>query len=217
VRTRGLAPWREPGTRALARALLGLRRDPAVPPALLGPLARRAWRPSEPWPHWAADSADPARCRVLLGLEAALHAAQETPFADAAGLRLAHPWRDERVIDLALSLPPDRLDRGGQPKALTREAFAGLLPDAVRLRPKSGSLTPFFRLGLRGHAHAAVTRLLADPRRQWPDWLDEAQVARACETARPDDRADLLLWAALSLELWFRELRGEPCVLASAP
>lgn len=216
-RSEGVAPWREPGVRALARTLLGRRPTDAAPPAALGPLARDAWRPAEPWPRWAADSVDPARCRALLGLEAALHAAQETPFADAAGLRLAHPWRDERVIDLALSLPPDRLDRGGEPKALTREAFAGLLPDVVRLRPKSGSLTPFFRLGLRGRAQAAVAALLSDPRRQWPDWLDERQVAQACETPRPDDRADLLLWAATSLELWFRELRGEPCVLASAP
>jgi asparagine synthase (glutamine-hydrolysing) len=218
ARARGRAPWREPGLRALARHVLGLgRARPVGPPAWLGPRARAAWQPPGDWPRWADRAADPARCRVLLGLEAAQHAAQETPFADAAGLRLAHPWRDERVIDLALSLPPDRFDRAGLPKALTREALAGLLPDAVRLRPKSGSLTPFFRAGLRGAARPVVDAVLADPRREWPQWLDERQVAQAAATDQPDDRADLLLWAALSLELWFRELRGGPCVLASAP
>jgi asparagine synthase (glutamine-hydrolysing) len=215
-RARRGAPWRDPGVRAVARALL--RGEPSIdgPPGWLGPAARAAWTAPAEWPPAAASTADPARCRVLLGLEAALDAAHETGFSDRAGLWVLHPYRDERVVELALAIPAERFARGGVPKALTREALRGRLPDAVRLRPKSGSLVPFLHLGLRGPARP-LARLLQAPDARWMDWLDEARVRAALDAAAPDEADDLLAWRAASLEMWFRGLSAGAPVLAFAP
>jgi asparagine synthase (glutamine-hydrolysing) len=213
-RARRSLPWRDPGVRAALRPLLHADPDATTPPDWLGPAARAAWTPPVAWPQAAAATADPLRCRTLLGLEAALDAAHETGFADRAGLRLLHPYRDERVIELALSIPVERFARGGVPKALTREALAGRLPDAVRLRPKSGSLVPFLRRGLRA-PDAPLARLLDAPGARWLHWLDEARVRAAWRADAPDEADDLLLWRAASLEMWFRGLADGPPVLAS--
>jgi asparagine synthase (glutamine-hydrolysing) len=208
---------RDPGVRSLARRLLG--RGPAAlgPPAWLAPAARAAWRPPAAVPAWVADSVDPARFEALLGPLAAQHAAQDTGFADAEGLQVVHPYRDERVVDLALSIPTDVFSRGGVPKWLAREALRGRLPEMVRQRPKSGSLSPLFRHGLRELGRERVVRLLLEPGASWPRWLDAGRVRAALTADPPNDGDDLLLWLAISLELWLRGLeRGAP-VLAFLP
>jgi asparagine synthase (glutamine-hydrolysing) len=202
--------------RAALRPLLRADAGGEAPPPWLGPAARAAWTPPVAWPQAAAATADPLRCRALLGLEAALDAAHETGFADRAGLRVLHPYRDERVVELALSIPAERFARGGVPKALTREALAGRLPDAVRLRPKSGSLAPFLRRGLRA-PDAPLAQLLDAPGARWVHWLDEAQVRAAWRTPAPGEDDDLLLWRAASLEMWFRGLADGAPVLAFWP
>ena len=216
LRLRSGMPWREPGVRAALR--LAVRGNPLdAPPGWLGPAARIALGANPAWPESAASSVDPARSMCLLGLDAAGHAAQDTGFSDAAGLLIAHPYRDERVIDLALSIPIDVWSSGGTPKALTRYMLRGLLPDAVRLRPKAGSLTPLFRLGMRSAEAARVRSLLFAADAQWPQWLDADSVHGAIDSAAPTDAHDVLLWLATSVELWLRGLsRGAP-VLGSMP
>src|SRR5205085_11185864 len=88
--------------------------------------------------------------RALLGRGAALDASLDTFWSDRHAIELRYPYRDPRVVAFVLALPADVQWRHGEEKALTRRMLAGRLPDSVRLRPKSGSLLPFFRATLRG-------------------------------------------------------------------
>jgi len=69
------------------------------------------------------------------------------------GIEPAAPFLDRRVIDLALSIPPEVKRRDNKPKALLKEAFTGLVPQDVIDRKKVGFRTPMgemLRDGLEG-------------------------------------------------------------------
>jgi len=51
------------------------------------------------------------------------------------GLEFRHPFFDRRVIELCLSFPGEQKRQAGRPRFVLRNAMAGLVPDAVRLRP----------------------------------------------------------------------------------
>ena len=55
----------------------------------------------------------------------------------ASGVEVRVPFLDPVVVDLAMRLPMALKVRGKTEKWILRQAFAGLLPDYVRLRPKN--------------------------------------------------------------------------------
>jgi asparagine synthase (glutamine-hydrolysing) len=70
----------------------------------------------------------------------------ETTDALAAemGIEIAHPFFDRRVVDLAVSLPPDLLYRDAVPRWIERAAFDHLVPDDVLWRGDKGGIPPSF-------------------------------------------------------------------------
>ncbi len=83
-----------------------------------------------------------------------------------------HPFLDPRLIRFMLGVharaPP-------QPRTISKpvlvEAMKGILPDAIRLRPKAGFFNePYFR-GIAQHA-GELERLLDSHRHALPEWLD---------------------------------------------
>ena len=61
------------------------------------------------------------------------------------------------VMELCLSLPTSRLTAGGRDRGLARQAFAGRLPDSVRLRQSKGELGAYY-----GQVAAASLPMLRD-------------------------------------------------------
>ena len=117
------------------------------------------------------------------------------------------PFLDHRVVELALGLPIARKLRlrAGRSKVILKEAFADLLPPAIKTRPKMGFGVPIDRW-FRTELKAELKSILLDP------------VALERGMFRPDAVAGLIdehvsgsrdhaykLWALLMLELWFRE------------
>lgn len=130
----------------------------------------------------------------------------------AHGLECRGPFLDHRVVELAVSLPLRRKLRlrGGRSKVVLKQAFAELLPPAIRTRPKMGFGVPLDRW-FRGPLKDELRRVLLDP------------VARARGLFRPEAVAALVddhaagrrdhaykLWALLMLELWFRHHLDRP-------
>jgi asparagine synthase (glutamine-hydrolysing) len=100
-------------------------------------------------------------------------------------LELRVPFLDRRIADFAYSLPDTiRMPDGSPPKALLREAFADLIPDAVARRDKTGFTLPiatWMRTSMREWCEDAITRLtdsgLLNPegvRSVWNNFIHQA-------------------------------------------
>lgn len=129
----------------------------------------------------------------------------ETGLAAAEGIEIRRPYRDRRLVELALALPAHRLYRPGWIKWATREAMRGLLPEPVRRRRRRSSLAPLTRRGLVEREAAAVRSLLDSPGAWWPryvraEWLSELFPARL--EAGIDGPAALAAWQCICLEMW---------------
>jgi asparagine synthase (glutamine-hydrolysing) len=129
------------------------------------------------------------------------------------GVELRFPFRDRRLIELALRLPADHLARPGWRKRLVWLAADGYLPDAVRLRRQMSDLGPLFArsIGRGGEREQDVRRLLFGPGPQlWRRWVDPAMLERFLDTARTGGSGlpTLVFWRCLAAELWVRSFLG---------
>ncbi len=124
----------------------------------------------------------------------------------AHSLECRSPFLDHRVVELAISLPASRKMRwrGGRSKVVLKEAFADLLPPAIRNRPKMGFGVPVDRW-FRGPLKAELRAVLLDPVALNRGLFRPEAVAKLIDEheARTRDHA-YKLWALLMLELWFR-------------
>lgn len=148
------------GQRLAAKGLFSLWRDPALRRLVSEPLGR-----ADPLPariDWLApELAAAVRTRLLderasyrafprlrqtelcLSSDAAADACGEDWFAQRHGIEFRSPFRDPALTRFCLSIPADLSRRHGHGKWLLREALTGVLPDALRLRPKGSDLTPW--------------------------------------------------------------------------
>jgi asparagine synthase (glutamine-hydrolysing) len=119
------------------------------------------------------------------------------------------PFLDYRLVELARRWPGADLVRDGWSKAVLRDAMAGVLPEAVRLRrDKLGFASPErrFLLGLAPRLREAL-----GPRSRLAPWLrsDVRERWLAEDDARLVARPGL--WRMLSAELWLRHLEAAAC------
>lgn len=199
--------WTPRWQTVLGYSLLGSiaeRRRRAPPPEWLTTHARAAL-PETPLP--------PARRGVqaeqLLSPSAALALPAETRRARRWGVELRFPFRDRRLVELALRLPADQLVRPGYRKRLAWKAAEGVLPDAVRLRRGRTDLGALFVRGLAERERPRVDELLfgAGPN-LWREWVREESLREALAAAYAGDpgRSAGLVWRCLAAELWMRAL-----------
>jgi asparagine synthase (glutamine-hydrolysing) len=113
------------------------------------------------------------------------------------------PFLDHRLVELAFSLPSDRLVRDGMTKVILRRALSGSIPDAVRDRTdKVGFATPE-RDWLAGPLRPRIEGALADLKRrgivpsdavddQWAEFLAGRGLSGN-------------VWRLANLELWMQQ------------
>jgi asparagine synthase (glutamine-hydrolysing) len=130
----------------------------------------------------------------------------------AHSLECRGPFLDHRVVELALAMPLRRKLRlrGGRSKVVLKEAFADLLPPAIRTRPKMGFGVPLDRW-FRGELKDELRSVLLDPvclnRGLFRPEAVERLIDEHVESKR--DNA-YKLWALLMLELWHRRWIDAP-------
>lgn len=124
----------------------------------------------------------------------------------ANSLECRAPFLDHRVVELALAMPVERKLRlrGGRSKVVLKEAFAELIPPAIRTRPKMGFGVPIDRW-FRNELKDELRAVLLDPVALGRGYFREDAVIRLIDDHQSGRKDHAYrLWALLMLELWFR-------------
>ena len=194
--------WRDAGVRRVLRRLLGLGvyRYRHLPE--LTAFARTQTQ--------SFDLAFGIRANQLelnLGAGAQFGASGEAEFAERFGIDLATPYRSPALLRFMLSLPVHFSQRRGISKWIMREAMRGKMPEAIRVRPKSTSLQPFFDAAIAGPARTQAMALLFSADADWPRFYQPGIVKELFESKQRSDSESAKLWRCLGYELW-RIARG---------
>lgn len=159
------------------------------------------------WGRWTGTASvrRPEQLAGLLDGRVAASIQVEAAVASRQEIELRRPYRDRRLVELALALPAHQLYRAGWAKWVARQAMRGILPETVRLRRWRSSLYPLARRGLVEREVARVRELLDSPGALWPEfvrseWLREFFPSQV--EAGVDGPAALTAWQCVSLELW---------------
>jgi asparagine synthase (glutamine-hydrolysing) len=140
----------------------------------------------------------------MLGLEASerMHARRAQAFAD--------PWSDRRIAAFACQVPQRVFNRVGDPKRLTRQALARLVPPGHVQAMQKVVPTPLFDRGLRQRARQRVEAMLQDSHLARLGFVHPGPMLDAYRgiCGRTGDNP-AHIWQALALELWLRDRPGE--------
>lgn len=124
----------------------------------------------------------------------------------AHSLECRGPFLDHRVVELALAMPLRRKLRlrAGRSKVVLKDAFADLLPPAIRTRAKMGFGVPIDRW-FRQELKDELRSVLLDPRATARGFFRPEAVKSLIDehVASQRDHA-YRLWGLLMLELWCR-------------
>ncbi|MHB8642307.1 MAG: asparagine synthase (glutamine-hydrolyzing) [Gaiellaceae bacterium] len=180
------------------------------------------------WTHGYSTLDDRINASLYFELKTFLHGllVVEDKLSMAHGLETRVPFLNERLVDLALQIPPSRklLDvqhasfvdenevgkrlryerESADGKAILRDAMAQLLPAATTARKKTGFSAPDASW-FRGESIDYVNRLLRDPKATMYEFLSPRFVERTLDehvAGRVNHR--LLIWSFLCFEWWCR-------------
>ncbi|GAA4625485.1 lasso peptide isopeptide bond-forming cyclase [Actinoallomurus vinaceus] len=212
-------------TRAYGRWLAEAAQDIDRPVSLAGEPHR--WEPAFRLPPWATDQAVETVRRVIreaagtaapLALDRARHEAlvfarqgaktyrQAVRQARRAGLTLAVPFLDDRVLEACLAV---RMEERTDPrlyKPLLTEAMAGTVPRDLLERTTKGHYAVDGHAGLR-RFRARFAELLEDPLLARLGLVDAEALRSACLSLYPPTLGLPALDATLACEVWLRAAR----------
>lgn len=129
----------------------------------------------------------------------------EDKVSSAHGLEVRVPFLDARLIDFALSVPPEWKVKNGTGKAILREALKPLLPKAIIAKRKQGFAAPE-RTWFRKSSLDYTKKMLLSPGTTLshefiqPKYIDS--IIRSHVRGAVNHR--LLIWSLLSFEWWLR-------------
>ena len=122
-----------------------------------------------------------------------------------AGVPVAFPLLDDRLLDFSLTLPPDYKLRGSQLRWFFKEALRGFLPDEIIAKKKHGFGLPF---GVWATRHPTLRELAFDAVRAF----GRRGIVRADFVERLTDRLlpqhpgyyGEMVWILMVAEMWLR-------------
>lgn len=114
------------------------------------------------------------------------------------------PFLDHKLVEFALTVPPDLKLRDGTTKYLLKRAAKGLVPDRVIERSKMGFCGSATNMLSPALLHAAESDVLASPlAREWFDLHYVKRLFAASHQGQGDN--NFRLWNLWNLALWHRE------------
>lgn len=121
----------------------------------------------------------------------------------AASLEVRAPFLDQKVLELAWSLPNAAKLNWGRRKWLLKRIAACQVPPEVIYRPKRGFTMPLVHW-FRGRLGKLVEDLLADSIAVTEGWIQVGPVRKCLREHQKGHDHTTRLWLVLWLELWFR-------------
>lgn len=130
--------------------------------------------------------------------------------AARAGIEPRYPFYDRRLLEWCIAQPSGAKLARGRPRALLRDGMAGILPEAIRLRPDKTNFLPNIWLGLVNDPSGQVLRFANAPPDRLSPYVNMDALREAAQTllnARtPGEIQPILwLWRAIWLDLWLAE------------
>jgi asparagine synthase (glutamine-hydrolysing) len=105
-------------------------------------------------------------------------------------IEVRHPFLDRRLVEFCLGLPGEQRLRAGWPRAIQRQAMAGILPETIRWRRTKGSPAQYTVRALLTAGLPELGQMLrgAGPAAEWID-LEAARrnYAQLCQAAEQGD------------------------------
>jgi asparagine synthase (glutamine-hydrolysing) len=126
------------------------------------------------------------------------------PELDGQGIDVRHPFRNRRLVEYFLTMPPHLLFQPGQPKRLARRAWRGMMPDAVLDSPRRGRLLAASRRFLVDSL-AEVRAILDASDSDWQRWVRRDWMNDTLEHLPHSGRDGaewIVVWNCVMHELW---------------
>jgi asparagine synthase (glutamine-hydrolysing) len=118
------------------------------------------------------------------------------------------PFLDHRLVELLFRMPPDLKIRDARTKYVLREALAGTLPEAVRMRRDKVAFqadpSVTWRFASEHREAILANRTVHEER-----WFNPAGVARALDPSNASPEQEALAWRVMNTKLWLRSNWGE--------
>ena len=199
---------RKPVGRWLRQAGLRGRRPPG-PPEWLTPWAQRQISELSEWPPEADEHPLPDYARQLTGASMAFGRAHEMVWCERFGVERRDPFHNEDLVRLMLDMPVEFSYREGLDKWLMREAMKGRMPDAFRLKRRTGLLGPVFDAGWQTHREE-IRKLLFEGQTAWQRFVRVDYVDRALTSpSGSDGRKSLMVVSqCIGYAIWRRFWEG---------
>ncbi|WP_037839595.1 lasso peptide isopeptide bond-forming cyclase [Streptomyces sp. NRRL S-1813] len=137
--------------------------------------------------------------------------------AARAGVPMASPFLDDRVIEACLAIRPSERVTPWQYKPLLTAAMSGIVPDACLRRTNKAAASMDASNGLREH-RADLLALWADSRLEQLGLVDGAALRRLAQRPATPELRDAILYSTIAAEVWLRGLHRttEPKAPASS-
>ncbi|WP_327706944.1 lasso peptide isopeptide bond-forming cyclase [Streptomyces decoyicus] len=137
--------------------------------------------------------------------------------AARAGVPMASPFLDDRVIEACLAIRPSERVTPWQYKPLLTAAMSGIVPDACLRRTNKAAASMDASNGLREH-RADLLALWADSRLEQLGLVDGAALRRLAQRPATPELRDAILYSTIAAEVWLRGLQRttEPKAPASS-
>jgi asparagine synthase (glutamine-hydrolysing) len=124
----------------------------------------------------------------------------------ASGREMRVPLLDKRLVEFAFSLPLKQKIRHGHQRFFLRNAFRGILPEAISNRPKAAVVDPQ-REWLRSDLQPWVYNILSSKSFNERGYFDQKTVLKEydlyCKNKK--NRNSFYIWQWVNLELWLRK------------
>jgi asparagine synthase (glutamine-hydrolysing) len=121
----------------------------------------------------------------------------------AHSLEARVPLLDHKLVEFAVTIPPELRLRGGTTKYIFKQALRGILPDTIIDRPKQGFAIPLASW-FRGQLDGFVEDLLFSDSSRERQLFNTAYIEKLLKLNAAGRPVGFTLWTLISFELWCR-------------
>ncbi|MGW7052315.1 lasso peptide isopeptide bond-forming cyclase [Streptomyces sp. NPDC054887] len=125
--------------------------------------------------------------------------------AARAGVPMASPFLDDRVIEACLAVRPSERVTPWQYKPLLTRAMSGIVPDACLRRTNKAAASMDASNGLREH-RSDLLALWSDSRLEQAGLVDGNALRRLAQRPGTPELRDAILYSTIAAEVWLRGL-----------